>query len=266
MFYWIYDYPSWLIGGAFAVVFVSLTWLGIFVSRPIVRSWIHGGRSANDMVGFAFSGFSVLYGLLLGLLAVAAYQNFAAVGDVVTKEASTLASLYRDLQGYPEPIRGDLRGKLREYTRFVIEDSWPEQRKGNIPAGGSERVTAFFNDFIAFKPQDKSEEIVHAEALRQFNAYIELRRERLANVTTGIPAVLWWVVAIGAVLNIAFVWLLDMEIHVHLILGGILSLFLGIVIFLIAAMDNPFRGEVSIGPDAFQLVYDSTMKPHADPK
>jgi hypothetical protein len=57
-----------------------------------------------------------------------------------------------------------------------------------------------------------------------------------------------------------------MEIHVHLILGGILSLFLGIVIFLIAAMDNPLRGEVSVGPDAFQLVYESLMKPAPGPQ
>ena len=55
--------------------------------------------------------------------------------------------------------------------------------------------------------------------------------------------------------------MLDMEIRVHLIFGGALSLFLGLVIFLIAAMDNPFRGEVSIGPEAFQTVYDTLMKP-----
>lgn len=218
------------------------------------------------MVGFAFSSFSVLYGLLLGLLAVAAYQNFSSVSDVVTKEASSLASLYRDLQGYPEPVRSDLRAKLAEYTRYVIEESWPQQRKGIIPSGGTERVSAFFDDFIAFKPQDNREMIIHAEAFRQFNNFIEVRRERLANVTTGIPSVLWWVVAIGALLTIALVWLLDMDIHVHLILGGVLALFLGIVIFLIAAMDNPFRGEVSVGPDAFQLVYDSLMKPAAAPK
>jgi hypothetical protein len=55
--------------------------------------------------------------------------------------------------------------------------------------------------------------------------------------------------------------MLDMEIHVHLILGGMLSLFLGIVIFLIAAMDNPFRGEVSVGSVAFEIVFDQLMKP-----
>src|SRR5208337_4699137 len=121
MFYWIYDYSSASIGLLFAAVFVGFTWLGTIVLRPLVRSWIHGKRTANDMVGFAFSGFSVLYGLLLGLLAVAAYQNFSSVSDLVDKEASDVASLYRDTEGFPEPIRGDLQAKLREYTRFVIE-------------------------------------------------------------------------------------------------------------------------------------------------
>ena len=33
------------------------------------------------------------------------------------------------------------------------------------------------------------------------------------------------------------------------------------VIALIAAMDNPYRGEVSIGPDAFRSVYEGLMTP-----
>lgn len=260
MFLWIYDYPSATIGVLFAAVFVGVTWLGIIVFRPLVRSWIHGKRSANDMVGFAFSGFSVLYGLLLGLLAVAAYQNFSSVSDLVDKEASDVASLYRDAEGFPEPINSVLQRELREYTRFVIEKAWPEQRKGIVPTGGGRAETALANALMTFKPQGRSEEIIIAEALHEFNAFLEIRREQLANVTTGIPAVLWWVVGLGAALNIILIWMFDMEIHVHLVLGGVLALFLGIVIFLIAALDNPFRGEVSVGPDAFQLVYDNLMK------
>jgi hypothetical protein len=88
-----------------------------------------------------------------------------------------------------------------------------------------------------------------------------LRRARLNSVTTGIPAVLWCVVAIGAFLNIVLIWMLDMEIHVHAILAAVLSLFLGVVIFLVAAMDNPFRGQVSVGPEALELVYQTYMLP-----
>jgi hypothetical protein len=31
------------------------------------------------------------------------------------------------------------------------------------------------------------------------------------------------------------------------------------VIFMIAALDNPFRGEVSVGPDPIRLVYETLM-------
>jgi hypothetical protein len=260
VFYSIYDYPTLYMGALFAFVFVGTTWAGIVLLRRRVRSWIHTERRANDLIGFTLSSFSVLYGLLLGLLAVAAYQNFSSVSDTVTKEASSLAALYRDLDGYPEPIRGRLQDKLRGYTRHVIEVSWPQQQRGIVPTPWSQ-ITSFFDELLTFNPTNKREEIIYAETLRQFNTFVELRRARLASVTTGIPAVLWWVVALGALINIGLIWMLDMEVHVHLLLGGALSLFLGIVIFLIAAMDNPFRGDVSVGPDAFQLVYDTLMKP-----
>ena len=201
---------------------------------------------------------------MLGLLAVDAYQALFEGGTIVSKEAAGLALLYLGTQGYPQPIRETLQADLREYTRTVIEESWPEQRKGVIPTGGIKPVTAFSNDLAVFKPKDKQEEIIHAETLRRFSNFLEMRRERISDIRTRIPPVLWWVVWIGALLNIVLIWMLYMEIHLHLILGGILSLFLGLMIFLVAALDNPFRGAVSVGPDDFQLVYDSFMKPRAD--
>ena len=261
MFYWIYDYPTLNIGALFAAVFVGSTWLLIVFFRVALHRWIHTEKRANDMVGFAFSSFSVLYGLLVGLLAVAAYQNFAGVSDIVTKEASSLAALYRDVSAYPQPLKGQLQNDLRNYTRFVIDRAWPEQRRGMIPTEGTHRMTQIIDDVMAFEPAKKSEQLAQAEAYRQFNAYTELRRSRLANVTTGIPGVFWWVVALGAFITILLLAMLDMEIHVHLILAGLVSLFLGLVIFLIAAMDNPFRGEVSVGPDPLEAIYQSLMKP-----
>jgi len=242
-------------------VFVATTYSGIFLLRPIVRPWIHSERRANDMVGLTLSSVSVLYGLLLGLLAVGTYQNFSSVSDIVTKEASSLAAIYRDVGGFPQPIRGSLRDKLRDYARNLIEEGWAQQQQGIVPRGGSERMTNFFDELLTYNPTEPSREIIYAETLRQFNNLVEIRRSRLANVTTGIPAVLWWVVAVGALINIALICMLEMELHVHLLLGGAMSLFLGIVIFMIAAMDNPFRGEVSVGPEPIQAVYETTMKP-----
>src|SRR5262249_20033645 len=92
------------------------------------------------------------------------------------------------------------------------------------------------------------------------NHLIELRRMRLANVLLGLPPVLWWVVAFGALMSVVLICLQDMEIHVHLILGGVLASILGAVIFLIAMLDSPFRGGVGVGPDSIALVYQTLMK------
>jgi hypothetical protein len=132
---------------------------------------------------------------------------------------------------------------------------------GVVPTEESHLESKFIDDLDSFEPSKKSEEILHAETLRQLNNFVELRRTRLANVTTGIPAVFWWVVAIVAVITVVLLATLGMGIHVHFFLGAVVSLFLGLVIFLIAAMDHPFRGEVSVGPDAYEAIYDSLMKP-----
>jgi len=264
MMYWIYDYPSWLIATLFVAGFIAMTWIGIFLTRATVHSWIHREARANEMVGLALSSFFVLFGLLLGLLAIATYQNYSNVSDMVDKEASSIATLDRDFNAFPQPFRGQLQDRLREYARFTIEDGWPQQRKGIAPAGGTERVTALFHVLSTFEPAKKSEEFFYAEALRQFNNLVEIRRTRLANVQLGLPPILWWVVAFGSLMSIVLIWLQNMEIHVHLILGGILASIIGALIFLIAMLDNPFRGGAGVGPNSIALVYETLMKPDGD--
>jgi Protein of unknown function (DUF4239)/Single Cache domain 2 len=261
MMYWIYDYPSWVFGFLCCGTLIALTWIGILLTRVTVHSWFHREKRANEMVGLALSSYSVLFGLLLGLVAVATYQNYATVGDIVTKEASSLAALYREISGLPEPIRGQLQQRLREYTRYTIEEGWAQQRKGIVPQGEAVRSGLLIRTLMDFEPSNDKEEIVYEDALRQSVHRTELSSQRIANVTTGLPAVLWWVVAVGALINIVLIWMQDMELHVHLILGAALASILGLVVFLIAELDNPFRGEVSIGPEAIAQVYEDVMKP-----
>jgi hypothetical protein len=89
-----------------------VTWAATFALRRYLHPWFHRDRRANEMVGFVLSSYSVFYGILIGLIAVAAYQNFGTVSDLITREASSLGALYRDLSGYPQPDRERLQGDL----------------------------------------------------------------------------------------------------------------------------------------------------------
>jgi hypothetical protein len=46
----------------------------------------------------------------------------------------------------------------------------------------------------------------------------------------------------------------------HMLLGGIVSFFLGVMIFLLAAMDRPLQGGVAVGPDAYAQNFDLVMR------
>lgn len=262
MFDWvyrIYDIPTETLAVWFAIGFVGFYWVGCILMRPVLRVFVRARSGTNEIVGYVLSCFCVFYGLLLGLLAVAAYQNFSQAETNVGNEAASLAALYQDVASYPDPDGQNLRWMLRDYCRYVIKYAWPLQRKGIIPTDGVIRVRAFNDRLLAFRPSTVSEEIMHAETLRQFNRFQELRQLRLHSVKSGIPSVMWYVVLVGALINLTILWLFDMKFITQLFLGGLVAFYLGAMILLIAAMDNPFRGEVSVSSETFEFVYENVM-------
>jgi Protein of unknown function (DUF4239) len=124
---------------------------------------------------------------------------------------------------------------------------------------------------MQFEPTNESQKIFHTAVIKSLNDVVENRGFRIQSVQTGLPGVLWAVVLIGAVINIGLSYLFWVEnIRLHAFLIAALSSMLGILIFLTAAMDNPYRGEFSVSPDAFQYSLDHIMTkshpPDAKPK
>jgi hypothetical protein len=261
MFFWIYDIPTWRLAILMIVFFVGTTWLGTLFLSPILKLWFRAQTNINELVGYFLSAFGVFYGLMLGTLAVATYQNTSSVEATVAREAASVGALYRTVSSYPEPTRTELTTRLRDYTKYIIDVSWPAQQKGGNPPGSVTMMNDFQRILTAYEPTTKGQELLHGEALRQYGDMILIRRQRIQSVGTGIPGTMWSVVAVGAILNIGLILCFRMRLDIHLVLGGILSFFVGMLIFLIAAMDYPFRGELSVGPDAFQLIYTSLMVP-----
>ncbi|MGC2342254.1 MAG: hypothetical protein WA453_11865 [Methyloceanibacter sp.] len=106
--------------------------------------------------------------MLLGLLAVGTYQNHAEAEKAVSKEASALAGLYRDVSGYPEPFATELRTLIRDYTRLTIEDAWPEQRNGILPEfQAADPVNEVYTRMSQFEPKTEGHQAIHQTALNQ---------------------------------------------------------------------------------------------------
>jgi len=240
-----------LIVGAFTALSVA----GLYATRRFVLA-ITGPRPGhNEGVDAFIAAAAVFYGIVAGLIAVAAWEQFATYDDNVTREASAVATLYRNVSTYPEPYAGKLREELRAYTRAVI-DGWPLLQHGIVPPKPAAVLNAFQATLYSFEPKTERERIVDASTIDEFERMIELRRLRLHDKDAGLPAALWAVVIIGGILTVFLTYFLALErFKVHLAMTLVCGILVSLLIFMIAAVDHPFRGGVSIGPDAFQLIY-----------
>jgi hypothetical protein len=258
--FWLYDLPTWLFGLSAVAITVAVGLIGFYATRKWVRR-VHGEQhSHNEIVGFYLGSICLLYGITLGLLAVGTWEAYSAMDEKVGEEASAVAALYRDVSSFPDPNRAELQADLREYVHQVINVVWPLQRRGIIPKNAADSLAAFQKILASFEPATEGQKTLHAEAYREFDRIVELRRSRLKSVVGGLPPLMWCVVLVGAFLNIALTWFFDMRSHsMHMWMTIMFSGFLGLMIFLLAAMDYPLRGEISVGPEAFELVYEQLM-------
>lgn len=267
---WLYDLPTWLFGLLAVGGGTLLALLGLALVYRW-RTWYQRRRGRDplrigtDTIGWFFGGVLTLYGITLGLVTVATWGNYTSVSDIASAEAAAITALYRDTDGYPEPERTALREQLREYTESVVRLAWPAQRRGLVSVEGDVRITALQHTLVDFDPQTTGEQVLHAEALRQFNTLVEHRRRRAESVSASIPSVLWAVVLWGAVIVVALSYSFPVRAYVeHAWLTGVVAAIMALSIFVIAALDHPYRGEVSIAPDAYQIVIDHVMR-RADP-
>lgn len=261
MFERIYQLPIEQLAAVTAILFVGTYWIGCILFRPVLRIFVRSKGGENAIVGNVLSAFGVLYGLLLSLIAVAAYQNLSQVASEVGAEASALLALYRDVSEYPSPLNEEARPLLRDYCRYIVDEEWPIQRKGLVPFGSGKRLSAIRKCLMDLESKSERDKLLQAEAFKHYDSLTEHGRQRRYAAQASLPTVMWYVVIVGTLINFVLMWLFDMKLITQLFLGGLLAFFLGTLILLIAVLERPYRSvEFGVSPEPHQLAYEVMMR------
>ena len=255
----IYEIPQRDLALYFALAAVGSILFGLLILKPLLRLLFGAGPDLNESIGYATSGFNLFYGLLLGLITVAAYQNSERVKEGILSEAMALSSLYADMDAYPEPIRTDMKASLRDYVLYTIYKDWDAHRGGRFLNGGGNRANVMRHALAKFNPATPGQEIMHAAVTNAFHDFIEARQRRIVGVSVAIPDVLWYAVIVGAAINILLLIMLRMRPMQQLLLGSITTFFLGVILFVIITLDDPLRGVDGLDPWPFQLLWERQM-------
>jgi hypothetical protein len=249
---WLYQIPNWLLCLLVVGVFATVSLVGLKLTRPWVSSF---KTHHNDIVASFAASVGVLYAVLLAMIAVAAWTNYTTVDSLAAQEADLVHSLFRDIEAYPQFERDELRGLLREYVDTVIHTEWPALQKGSTDRRAALVVDSIFSGWIKLDPRTEAQKIVNAETLARLNLFQSVRQSRLQTGGNGLDAVLWVVVLAGAVVSIGICYLFWIENKLlHQVMISILGGMIGVVVYLILALDHPMWGAITIRPTAFEAV------------
>ncbi len=258
----LFDAPLPLVGPGIILLLCLSALIGLALVRRHLLPRLRVTPGDSDFTGAMVQAIMVFYGLAVALIAVSVWQTYSEVSKIISREATAIAALYRDVGLYPEPPRSALQAKLREYLDYVVHQAWPLQQQGRIPSGGVGLLDEFQATLAAYEPQTEGQKLSHGETLHAYNELILARRLRLDSVATSLPGVLWLVIAVGAVISLSGCFFFRVEdARLHAILVALLAAFIGLVVFMIFALDRPFRGDLGLRADAYRLVRDQLMKP-----
>ncbi|MBA2534696.1 MAG: DUF4239 domain-containing protein [Rubrobacter sp.] len=212
-------------------------------------------RQHNDVAGFIYAVLGVVYAVLLGLMVVAVWQQWNAAAATADEEASSLAEIYWIVHSVPQPEGRHIQELSRAYARVVVRDEWPLMEEGRSSPEAWELLDRFRNSLQNLDPSTPSQQVIYEQGLERMHDLADARRDRLLYSEEGLPAILWVVLIIGGIIVVGFTYLFGLDSTlVHLLMVASLALVIALVLFTVAALDYPYKGDITVGPDALEQI------------
>ncbi len=257
---WVHKIVQWPLSVSVLIV-VALSavvpWLAV---RLVRRNWPHPSfKENNELVGFTYAIYGLIYGVLLAFTIVVAWQRFAETEQLVMHETTLLSELWRDSMVARPHIREYLQKHLIAYAQSVVDDEWPAMAAHGRSHPRTEEVyEGLWEITYRFEPKTKIQEAYMAHFLGRMNELSGARRLRIMHSRMEVNRILWLVLLIGAGPTVAYPLLFsNRHAWVQAVIIGCIMLMVMLGLLVILSLQHPFSGAVGIQPETFRQLLDS---------
>jgi Protein of unknown function (DUF4239) len=226
---------------------------GLILVQRLVPASVRGQH--NDVTGFIYAVLGVVYAVLLGLMVVAVWEEWNSAAETADEEASSLAEIFWLADRMPDSEGRHIQELARSYARVVVNEEWPlmEQEKSSPEAW--DLLDEIRGRLQNFDPSTPAQRVLYEQGFERMNDLADARRDRLLEAEQGLPAILWVVLIAGGIIVVGFTYLFGLDSTViHLLMVASLALIIALVLFTVAALDFPFKGDITVGPDAMEQI------------
>jgi hypothetical protein len=247
----VYRYPIWQVGLFLAGAAVLGAVLLELCARRLLP--IELRRRHNDVAAAIFSIIGVTYAVLLAFVATVAWEGFNQAKAASYAEAAALGDVYNISAGFADPEGSSLRDAIAGYVRRVTTIEWPEQAEGRAVDADSVYLDRLNKMALGLHPSGVADGNLHAQLLHSLARLWDARQERLLAAQTTIPGIVWFVLVVGGALTIAFGSFLGApSARMQLAMSAVLAVSGALVLILIIALSNPFRGDFRVTAAPFE--------------
>lgn len=206
-------------------------------------------RSHQEVAGFIFGVVGVIYSVLLAFLVIVVWEQYEEARTNVAEESNKLVDLALLARGLPEPLRTRALDGLAGYGDLVIREEWPGLARGEHSPrvqGATYDLWRLYTDAPA---EGERASALYDASLERLSELTEKRRVRVHAGDSTLPPLMWVLLVGGGLVTVAFTYLFGVEnFRSQALMTGALAGVIAFVVFLIAALDNPFGGDLSVSP------------------
>ncbi len=193
--------------------------------------------------------------MLLAFVAMLAWDGFNKAKAASYAEAALVLDVYNASIGFADPEMSAMRDDIIGYLETVVRVEWPAHAEGQVIDRGGAYLQKLNRLASGLKPTGVADGNLHAQLLQSLSRLWDAREQRLLAAETTIPAVVWIVTLVGGALTIAFGSFLGVpSLGMHLAMSATLAISGVLVVILIIARSNPFRGDFRVSTLPFDRV------------
>jgi len=235
-----------------AIAAVALSCAGVIVVRKRVDTELL--RDHHDATDPMLACVGTLFAILLGFMVANAMTRFEEARLNVQEEAGAAGDVFRLARNLKPPANKAIMVDTVKYLDAVCEEEFQLMEDGKMSDKCWQTYSDLWQDCTQYDPQTQGQSNLHQGLVEAMTHLGECRRARSAQINYSLPRVLWIVVAVGAVSIILFTLFFGVNsLGLQLVMTSIVTLVLVLNVYLLAAFDSPFSGQVKVQSIPFEV-------------
>ena len=197
-------------------------------------------ETLGDATRTIFLAVNLLVGLFLSLTLNDLGNRLIDINNSVEREAASITDVYNGLKHFNSTRASEIQLRLNEYTKAVIEDEWPSLAENRLSDRAEVLLREIISSVLSLETNNQIENSTWSRISADLDAISDYRLARHHHALSPPPFFLL-VVIFGIVVVMVCLGLYPPTRPLVVLVSFYLA-FVGLVVYLILALSNPFQG------------------------